>query len=247
MNLRREAAPAKFRDAIRELEAHDVPTSKAVTAAAAELDRVEGIKPAPVTPADLAAMFSDPKATPDQIILTAAEVSTLGSRSEAWRQSWISTASAGLAAISDETAQIVEALRPAAEAHLEVLRWYAALDVTDVSLLLRDRRTEDAQKAAAAPVAFGKWEVLMSVRATVSRFDWSRCGRWSNPEHVATELEGSRLTGLDLMLAGVRAGGQIWWPTLEQATEVTARIIAAEDAAAVEYAAEQRRQFHSAV
>ena len=248
MSIAREIAPAKYRDALALLKAHGVPISATVTAATKELDRVENLKPVYVTAADLAAAYRDPKATAAQLVNFATEVYTITARSEGWRNAWTGAALAGLRTIAAEVGDIVEYLRPTAEAHLDVLRWYAEAGSPDVAVLVRERRTDDAQKAATAPVAFAAWEALVTMRRDLSgaRFDWSRAGRWSNPEHVAANVTNRQLTGLDHLTAGIRAGGRLWWPSIDQAAEVTGRVVDAEDKAQVEEFNADRLQKQSA-
>lgn len=248
MSITREIAPAKFRDALALLKAHGVPISADVAAATHELDRVEKLKPIHVTAQDLAEKYRDPRVTAAQLVTLAAEVYTHAARSEACRHAWTGAALAGLSTIALEVGDIVEYLRPTAEAHLDVLRWYAEAGSPDVGVLVRERRTDDAQKAATAPVAFAAWEALVTMRRDLSgrSFDWSKAGRWSNPEHVFAEMMSKRLTGLDYTTTAIRAGGLLWWPSIEQAAEVTGRVIDAEDKAQVEEFNKDQMQKHSA-
>lgn len=243
----REIAPDKYRAALALLKAHGVPISADVTAATKELDRVENLKPVYVTAQDLAAKYRDPKATAAQLIALAADVYTLTARSEAYRHAWTGAGLAGLSTIALEVGEIVEHLRPTAEAHLDVLRWYAEEGSPDVGTLVREGRNDDAQKAAKVPIAYAAWETLITTRRDLSgrHFDWSKAGRFSNPEHVFAEMLGKRLTG-EYTTAAVRAGGLLWWPSIDQAAEVTGRVIDAEDKAQAEQATEDRRQKQSA-
>jgi len=248
MSITREIAPAKYRDALALLKAHGVPISADVTAATKELDRVENLKPVYVTAQDLAAKYRDPKATAANLITLAAEVYTITARSEAHRHAWTGAALAGLNTIAAEVPEIIEHLRPTAEAHLDIIRSDAEAGSPDVAALVREGHTEAARNAASVPLAFADWEALVTMRRNLSgnRFDWSKAGRWSNPEHVAAEMMHKQLTGIDYTTAAIRAGGLLWWPSIDQAAEVTGRVIDAEDKAQAEREAEDHRQKQSA-
>ncbi len=233
----RELAPDKFKDALAALAKHNVPISDAVALAAKELKRVENIKPVFVTPENLAAMFRDPKAKPADLITLASEVATVDSRSRAWRHARTGAGVAGLSTIALEVGEIVEVLRPAAEAHIAALVWFAEAGDPDVTQLVREHRTDDATRAATAPLHYADFEALVKLRHELSgkRFDWSKAGRWSNPEVVAEAMAYKKqLLGLPFLTAGVRASGLLWWPTMEQAAVVTERVVDAEDAAQIE-------------
>lgn len=250
VDFRNANGPDKLRSAVASLAEHNVPISAAVAAAVTELDRVRSIKPAEVTPQNLSDLYSDPKAKPADLIILAATVSTMGSRRESWGGALRGAGAAGLRAIAEEVGDIVEALRPAAEGHLAIIRWYAEEGSPDVSALVREHRTDDAQKAATAPLAYADWQALVKMRRDLSgRTDlWTRSGVWANPEHVATEMAYKKqLVGLDWITAAVRAGGQLWWPTIEQAAAVTVRVSEAEDAAQLEAWAADQLVKHSAL
>jgi len=249
-DFRNANAHDKLRSAIASLNENGVPISPAVAGAVKELERVASLKPAEVGPADLTALFADPKAKPADLIILAATVSTLGSRRDAFGAALRAAAADGLRLIAEETADIVEALRPAAEGHLDIIRWFAQEGSPDVSALVRAHRTDDAQKAATAPLAYADWQALVKMRRDLSgkRFDWSKAGTWSNPEHVAEAMAYKKqLVGLDHFTAAIRAGGQLWWPTMDQAAEVSARVVDAEDKANAEEVRIDRMQKQSAL
>jgi hypothetical protein len=250
MDWRIATAPDKLRSAVASLTQHGVPISGPVAAAAKELERVASLKPADVTPQDLANMFADPKAKAAELITLASTVATLGSRRDAWSAAFNSAGYVGIRAVAAEVGDIVEALRPAAEGHLDIIRWYAQEGSPDVSALVREHRTDDAQKAATAPLAHADWQALVKVRRDLSgrSFDWSKAGTWSNPEAVRESMAFKKgLVGLDFICTAIRAGGQLWWPSLAPAAELSARLIDAEEAAQGVTNREDRMQRQSAL
>ena len=64
--------------------------------------------------------------------------------------------------------------------------------------------------------------------------------QWRDPVKVANYLRGNTVT--EHFIAGLRAGGSLWFPTKEQALEVAAPLYAAWEQNAAETAALRRQQ-----
>jgi len=233
-------APTTLRNALARLDHYDVTLPAAVLDALAELKRVEGLRPPATEEHDLVDAYRDPALKPAQLAAVAARILADAVMRRAWDQARNGAAQAGVRCLAEHAADILEALRPTAERAIACLTWFAEHDSPDVSGLLNAGRTEDAQRAAAVPAAFTEWAGLTTLRASLTRplgFDaWARGGVWTHPELVDAATVGRTISGLDLIVAGVKAGGLLRWPTMAQAVAVAEHTTEAERVKAEELA-----------
>ena len=228
-------APQTLRNALARLDHYDVTLPPAVLDALAELDRVEGLRPPATEEHDLVDAYRDPTLKAAQLAAVAARILADATMRRAWDQARNGAAQAGVRCLAEHAADILEALRPTAERHIATLVWYAEHDAPDVATLVNAGKMGDAQKAAAVPSAHSEWGSLTTLRANITRplsFEaWGRGGTWTHPERVRAATTARSLTGLDLIVVGIKAGGVMHWPTMDQAAKVAERDNDAERAA----------------
>jgi len=228
-------APTTLRSAIARLDHYDVTLPPAVADALAELERVEGLRPPATEEHDLVDAYRDPALKPAQLAAVAARILADATMRRAWDQARNGAAQAGVRCLAERAADILEALRPTAERHIETLVWFAEHDAPDVATLVTAGKMDDAQKAAAVPSAHAEWGSLTALRANITKplsFEgWSRGGTWAHPERVRAATALRSLSGLDLIVTGVKAGGGLCWPTMAEAAKVAERDNDAERAA----------------
>jgi len=220
-------APTTLRSAIARLDHYDVALPPAVLDALAELDRVEGLRPPATEEHDLVDAYRDPTLKAAQLAAVAARILADATMRSAWDQARNGAAQAGVRCLAEHAADILEDLRPTAERHIETMVWYAEHDAPDVATLVNTGKMEEATRAAAVPSAHSEWAALTTLRANITKplsFEgWGRGGTWEHPERVRAATAPRSLSGLDLIVVGVKAGGVMHWPTMAEAAKVAER------------------------
>lgn len=241
----RELAEQRVREIARDLTQRGIEPPARFAEALAALDRVRALKPETPDAEALRAAYLKPDATRESVEQLAVRAVVAGRLQSAWAEAVKDAAMRALSAVSKAAADIIEQLRPAAEECVELLNWYGSQGAPDVGELLRRGRGEDAKRAAEAPLAWETFSALQKLRRSVtgSRFDWSRAGFWANPEAV----EDAPVDGLPSALKYIGAGARLWWPTLDEAIALDARVRQEEERREAEAEARRKAQFHSAV
>src|SRR5665647_2706917 len=201
-------APQTLRNALARLDHYDVTLPAAVLDALAELERIEGLRPAATEEQDLVDAYRDPSLKPAQMAAVAARILADATMRRAWDQARNGAAQAGVRCLAEHAADILEALRPTAERAIACLVWYAEHDAPDVATLVNAGKMDDAQQAAAVPSAHSEWAALTTLRANITKplsFEgWGRGGTWAHPEQVRAAAALRTLSGLDLIVTGVK-------------------------------------------
>lgn len=244
----RGIAPDRFRSAVAELARRDVPLPEPVTAAVADLDRIEAMRPVEATDLDVRHAYADPDQTTADIDALAQRAATSHRLHTAWAGAQIDAALRGLSALHDEADTLVEALRGQAEAAIAEVEWFARAGSPDVAELMRAGKRKDAGRAATVTTAFAEWDALRALRQQITGrdFPWRAVGTWTDPTHVTTAMTGRKLTGLEYTCEAIRSGGVPYWPTLAQAADAFARVEQATEQADRETARAARAQKQAA-
>ncbi len=246
----RRIAPDRFRSTVAELARRGVTVPEPVTAAVADLDRVEGLRPAEVTELDVRRAFADASVTPADLDALVQRAATSHRLRTAWAEARIDAALRGLSAMHDEADALVEALRGQAETAIGEVEWYAQAGSPDVGDLARAGKHKDTTRAAHVTAAFAEWGALRALRQQLTErgFPWAVVGTWANAEEVEAAWAGSTrgLSGLDHVTAVIREGGIAHWPTLAEASDAAARLERAREEANRETARAARAEKQAA-
>ena len=228
----REGAPFRARKLLADLDHHGVQRDAQVLDAVTRLDRIESAKPAE----------PDPQALHDAIVggaspaeLDAIVLADLGSHRirAAYAQARLTAAVAVLRAVLDDRDHIHEQLAEKAADCIDRLERIAALDSAPLDTLVREGRTDDARLLADAPLIGETLNQLYQIRDLAlipAGADLRPYGldvsRWRNPDKVA---HGHGETTTELFLDGIRRGGQLWFPNVEDQDEALAPLVTAHE------------------
>jgi hypothetical protein len=235
--MNRHDPVSSARGAIAQFRQYEIKIPKPVADEVANLDRVAASNPPDLDPRAAARAIAD-GATPEQVaeLLTAALVHP--SHRQAVAEAARIAAGRVLAAIKRTADEIHEQFRAQALDLIEKLEATAELDVP-LNALIRAGRDSEARLLADVDLNAEALNRLYQVRSQSvwagERFhvNGANCGEWRDPRKVESHLNESTLAGN--YLAGIRAGGELWFATPEesrQAGEVVAAELAAEAAEA---------------
>lgn len=238
MSNTRQITHTRARALCADLTAVGVTLPTAVTEALAALDAVDTLQPATIDPAAVAAVY----ATGDKKKAEAAalDLTTHPARRAAWEEGRILAGIAVLHTVQSHGDHIVTALAEQAAPLIDTVTAAASIETHDLSSLIREGRTADAELAARHELNAADLAHLYALRAKVTKgaeYDvngWD-CGVWRDPRPVRDALAGrsTAITGpAELYTRGVRAGGQLWFPTPGEAVHAAGVIARAESARA---------------
>lgn len=241
-NYARGIAPDRFRAAVAELARRGVTLPETVTAAVADLDRIEAMCPADITDQDVRHAYADPDQTTADLDALVQRAATSHRLRTAWAEARIDAALRGLSALHDQADTLVEALRGQAEDAIAEVEWFARAGSPDVGDLARAGKHKDTTRAARVTAAFAEWGALRALRQQVTErgFPWPAVGTWTDPTHVTTTMAGRKVTGLEFTCEAIRAGGVPYWPTMAEAADAFARVVRATEQADRETAQAER-------
>lgn len=218
---------AAARHALRDLEAVGVKLPKAVSAAVTVLDRIEAAPPtAPDPNAVATAILADEPV--DVITALVAEHLAHDHHRQQHRYALDTAGARVLGAILAEAGGIHQQL--AAQADELIARIEAAAKINaDVATLVRAGRTADAQVVATADADVAALQQLYSVRNTylgsATNVGGVEGGVWRDPDHAERHYHQAP-TVFGSWAAIIRAGGELWFPTAEEAQAVAEPIAA---------------------
>lgn len=242
-SLTRQIAPDTARKTANELRALGVVIPKEVRDTLDQLDRIDALRPPVPEQGDLEAAYME-CADAETITAVAVDLATHAARLNAWTEARIKTGQRALAALTGNGDTITAALAKLAAPLIEKLNDAASLDTLDTTALIRAGRTADAEAAARVDIVAGDLEHLYRLRDKITRgaeygVDRIDCRRWKDPRPVADALSGRARTAVaaEAFLAGIKAGGELWFPLPAEA-QAAAQPIAKE----AEREAERMRQ-----
>lgn len=153
---------------------------------------------------------------------------------KAWNHALQTLARRLLSTITADGDAIVAALAKKADTLIEHMTRAAALKTTDTTALIRAGNQAGAELAANIDIYAGELHRLYELRDEVcsgADFGHNRvnCGHWKDPRPVDTAMRtrATPPTTAGFFTLGIKAGGQLWFPTPGQA-QTEARRIAAE-------------------
>ncbi|MDR1118044.1 MAG: hypothetical protein LBL01_01935 [Bifidobacteriaceae bacterium] len=195
----------------------------ATAAAVGKVEALLAARPRTVGAAAVEAAYQDGQF--DQTERLAVEAASGKVRVAAWEAALRRAKEAVNSSLFNHLNGVIESFRPAAEAVLAELRWWADAGSPDPGQLLRDGHPKDAKRAACVRTHF---EVLADMARVRDEISQERRGRpypaWENPQAAVEGLEyygrwSKQLHELGLEQAAelIRAGARPVWPTREQA------------------------------
>jgi hypothetical protein len=243
---RRDGAPYRARTALAALDQRGITLPAGVLETVNNLDRIEAeLPPEPAVTAIHDAVL----AGADRDQLDALVVYELGSHRirTAYAQATLTAALGVLGAIMDSRDDLHAQLAELAENAITTLTRIA--DIGDVSLdvLIRGGRHDDARQVAERDIAGQELHALYEFRdlyltpggPAAMRLGTVDASRWRDPEAVDHKLHGDSVTAR--YLAGLRGGGTLWYPTVEEAVEAARPLYDMLTRDAKEAAARQRQ------
>jgi len=201
-----------------------------ITDAIKHLDAVEAMQPEPVTTTDLADAYAarDTK----RINALAVALATEQQRRAAWTEARARAGKAVMSAVTRNGDAIIAELADHAAPLNEQITAAAKVETHDVAVLLRAGRKEDADLVARLDLLAGDLTTLYSLRDHITAgADYGvggiGCGVWRDPRPV-TQAQAGRTTlpgtPAGRYVQGIRAGGQLWFPTPAEALAAAQRI-----------------------
>ncbi|MGV0633134.1 hypothetical protein, partial [Mycolicibacillus trivialis] len=152
----------------------------------------------------------------------AADVLAADLLTNAWRQAQAIAAQAVTDALIAERDTLHAALATQAAEYIDRLTAVANLGTTTLDRLVREGRHDDAERfavadldAAALQELYGYRDRHLTRRKEIYGSDWIDVGVWRDPRTT---------TGTTGLLDGLRRGGQLWFPTVAEATAHAAPI-----------------------
>lgn len=236
---RREGAPYRARAVIKALNQRGIPLTASIDAAVDVLDRVEaGLPPEPSPTALHDAVLAGADAEHlDGLVLKELGHSRIRA---AYAQAKLSAAVQVLRAVIADRHELHPHLAERAAECIDTLKQCASIDAP-LDSLIRSGRTGDAKALADKELAgrelaelFQLRDIHLTPEGIDARPAGVDCTQWVNPGKVS-HLHGD--TPADRYVNGLRRGGELHYPTPEQAAELAAPI-----AAELAEAAERRRE-----
>lgn len=223
-------------DAIGEFADRAITIPNAVTAAVELLDRIVAARPSPPDPQTVRDLILD-EAKPAAIDKALLNQVAAQHHRNAWAQAVEVADRRVLAAILDHREHLHAALREQAETIID--RILRCAPITEpLAELIRQGRRDDADSVALLDGDAVELSNLYRVRdqyltpgrdATERRAAYDvggyRCDVWRDPDRVEHVPRQATVSGG--YLEGIRAGGQLWFPTVEEAREAAQPLFAA--------------------
>lgn len=211
-----------FRTAIKQLHGHAVELPPKVTDAVAALDRIEARKPVEPASTSIHDAFVDELAD-SEIDQIAHARSTFHHRRDGWNQAVITAAKRGLTAIRKSADELHEQLRTQAEAIITRLNEIAKIGDVPLDTLIREGRHDEAKLLASKGIdvaALGKlYQLQRSVvwRGREFGYGTTDCSQYRNPAILGINLND--------VVASLRNGAELWYPTPDEAQDAAAPIV----------------------
>lgn len=223
--IRRETAAQALTDHLKALDTYGVTIPAEVATAAANVERIDQLRPEAVNVQDMQAAFADPKATPKTVQAAAVAVSVQDRLRESWHHARAGAALGALSALARNLDDVIEQLRPRVEQHIDLITWWADEGAPTAEQLLRQNRLEEAQRVVHVTHAVNEWAELRRLRGRIGPRDlqWFG-GMWANVDTIGGELKRNDASTPEGIAAIITAGGQPWWPTMAEAVAVNERI-----------------------
>jgi|SRR5690625_4178326 len=225
--IRRVVDARTARETIRELTDRKVKLDAVVLDKVAALDALDALHPEEprADAVDVAYAAGDP----DGAHTAALQQLTYEARRQAWHRAQKAASAAVLESVITHRDTIHEQLRTHADKLIARLEAAAAVEDIGLDRLLRDGREQDAKTVADAPWCESELKRLYALRDMRLRRPRETygtrlvdTGMWRDPRTVR---------GTTTLLAGLRAGGELWFPTIEDAAAAASPIQAELDAA----------------
>lgn len=221
---RRDGAPYRARTALAALDQRDITLPAGVLDAVANLDRIEAeLPPEPA----VTAMHDAVLAGADRDQLDALVLDELGSHRirTAYAQATLTAAVRVLGAIMDSRDDLHAQLAELADKTITTLTKVADIGEVSLDVLIRAGRHDDARLVAERDIAGPELHALYEFRdlfltpggPAAMRLGPVDASQWRDPEAVDHKLHGDTVTAR--YLAGLRGGGQLWYPTVEKAVQ----------------------------
>ena len=236
---------ADLRLARRDFDALGVKLPKPVTTAIQAVDTIEARRPVEVAN-DAVAQAYLAGASDAEIAAVVAREANWQRQTSGHRQAVQIAAGTALAALRDHAGPIVEAMRPAVEKVIGEIHAACRADSLDPGQLLRAGKTAEAELAARLRINVDR---LRAFRAARDNYLWPSSvlvaahgyDKYRTPRR-ADAAASVPTPDMPLEATTVRAGADLWWPTLDEVTELSGQAAAAEAARAAELAAERAQQ-----
>lgn len=249
----RDGAQSRADNAVNRLTTRNIGLPAAVAEAVATLTRVRDARPAQPNPFTLRDLIL---AGANQSEIDAEVLARLGHAQHiaAWNEAVISAAVAVGRALWAAHDELCSELQQRAEVQIKHLETVAALDGETLATLLVDGRHSDAELLATVDVAATELDALYETYHhyvvegghQAMLVDGVDCTRWRDPRpvdhHGHSTAHTPTITGA--FLGGLRAGGELWFPTQTEALAATEPIVRDRQAEARKLAAERASQGH---
>ena len=216
----RNSAHRAAHEAITDLTTLGVTIPGPATTAHAALTAHEAREPQPTT--SVRDLYRD-HATDKTIDAALAYNTTYTDRRNAWTQARADLGIATIRALIDNADELHPQLAALAEPIIENITAAAKLN-DGLTALVRDGRTKDAELLASADHHTTQLEHLYILYADYctppdieTEIGGYTATRWNNPRTVHGHTKGT--TQWEAFRAGIRAGGQLWYPTWRQAVD----------------------------
>ncbi|TWS20644.1 hypothetical protein FK529_04690 [Tsukamurella asaccharolytica] len=218
----------RARDAVATFDRLGIALPDPVLDAVAALDQVDAARPEQPDPGAVAQLIAD--GAPAKTVTAALEASALhGAHLSAWQQARQITGRRVTTAILDHASELHAALAEQADTAIAILEADAHID-KPLAELVRTGETDAARTVAGADHAAELLDSLGTVRdlwlkPLGSTHDASgvNCGTWRDPRALDGRLHGAT-TPREVFRMGIRAGGQLWFPTVDEARAAAEKI-----------------------
>jgi len=225
----RDIAHQRATDTTRDLTAVGVVLPEDVTAALARLEaHLERGRPTAPDAAALAEAYAEGATDKALDVLLAQHVAATA-KAAAYAEACKRLGSHVMSALTANGDAITRQLADLAQPIIDKLEATAALTTLDVAVLVRHGDNAGADLAARAEVTAGDLSNLYRLRAAVTHGaeygvgGWN-ASMWRNPAAIrqaeATNTLRPSMTGAERYLVGIRAGGELWFPTPAEAVAV---------------------------
>ncbi|MDR1806459.1 MAG: hypothetical protein LBR33_00845 [Propionibacteriaceae bacterium] len=215
------------------LAAHDKAIPADMQDAARRLDAIASRAPdGKPEPLDMKDLYLN-GATDEAIMSLAVEFATAEFKQMGKEMAMHVASREALSAMWRSTGDVIELLRPEAEAAIATIIWYAQHGQPTPEALLRAGNTSDAMQAAAALPALQTWWELRKIRASATASDedyWNdepkyarsaaKVGTWRTlpaEAHTFSTKAGALENELDTLAQFISQGAVPWWPSLAEA------------------------------